>query len=190
MKNICVYCASARGNEPMFVDAAYTLGRLMAEKKLGLIYGGAKVGLMGAVANGLVDNGGHVTGVLPHFFHEKEIAHHNIDKLIMVNSMHERKVLMIESSDAFIALPGGFGTLDEISETLTLAQLGKHKKPFGFLNTGGFFDPLFDFFENMYKRELILDIHKSLYVVSDCPETLINKLIIYAPPPVKQWIKD
>ena len=172
-----------------FAKKAYIFGKLLALRKLTLIYGGAKVGIMGALANGVLENGGKAIGVLPVFFQEKEIVHENLDELILVNSMHERKVKLIDMSDAFVALPGGFGTLDEISEVLTLSQLGKYKKPMGFLNIDGFFDHLLQFFDTMFAHEYIKNEHLQLYYASPDATKLIEWLKNYEAPVVKQWIK-
>jgi len=189
MKSVCVFCGSRLGNDKVYSDAAYAFGKLLAEKNLTMIYGGAKVGMMGALADGVLENGGKAIGVLPVFFQEKEIVHDNLDELILVNSMHERKVKLIDMSDAFVALPGGFGTLDELAEVLTLTQLGKYKKPMGFLNTNGFFDHLLHFFDAMHTNEFIKKEHLQLYYASPDGSQLIDWLAEYKAPTVKQWIR-
>ncbi len=189
IKSICVFCGSRTGRNDEFSRIAYDFGKLLALNNITLVYGGAKVGIMGAVANGVLENKGKAIGVLPVFFKEKEIIHDNLTELILVDSMHERKVKMIDMSDAFVALPGGFGTLDEISEVLTLSQLGKYKKPLGFLNMGGFFNYLLLFFESMYAYQYIKNEHLELYHASSDPSELIQWLENYKAPKVKQWIK-
>lgn len=189
IKSVCVFCGSRLGNDEVFSSEAYAFGKLLAEKNLTMIYGGAKVGMMGALANGVLENGGKAIGVLPVFFKEKEIVHDNLDELILVDSMHERKVKLIEMSDAFVALPGGFGTLDELAEVLTLTQLGKYRKPMGFLNTNGFFDHLLRFFDAMYANEFIKEEHLQLYYSTPDGAQLIDWLSNYKAPTVKQWIK-
>ncbi|OPZ98832.1 MAG: LOG family protein YvdD [Bacteroidetes bacterium ADurb.Bin408] len=189
MKSVCVFCGSRSGNDKQYTGAAYEFGKALAEQNLLLIYGGAKVGMMGAVADGALQNGGKAIGVLPVFFKKKEIAHNKLDELILVDSMHERKVKLIDMSDAFVALPGGFGTLDEISEVLTLSQLGKYTKPMGFLNTGKFFDPLLHFFGHMENESFISPAHLKLFHAEENPAQLINWLRHYEAPEVKRWIK-
>lgn len=189
MKKVCVFCASASGNDLGVVKAANNLGRQLAAHELTLVYGGAKVGLMGSVADGVKAGGGRVIGVLPVFFKEKEIAHDAIDEMIFVNTMAERKMKMLDISDAFVALPGGFGTLDEVTEVLSLVQLGKYTKPMGFLNINNFFGPLLQLFDNMHSLNYIRDIHKELYVSSENSGELIDKLKTFQPPKVKRWIR-
>jgi len=141
MKNLTVFCGSSLGTDEIYERQAFKLGRTLAERSIGLVYGGADVGLMGAVANGCLSKGGRVTGVLPRFIKDKGIAHKNLTEMILVETMHERKTKMDELSDGVIALPGGFGTLEEFFEVLTWGQLGLHKKPVGILNINGFYDP-------------------------------------------------
>jgi len=189
IKSLCVFCGSRTGRNDDFSRIAYDFGKLMALSNINLVYGGAKVGIMGAIANGVLNNQGKAIGVLPIFFKEKEIIHDKLTELILVDSMHERKVKMIDMSDAFVALPGGFGTLDEMSEVLTLSQLGKYKKPLGLLNIEGFFDHLLMFFETMYNHQYIKNEHLKLFYASSEPSQLIQWLENYNPPKVKQWIK-
>jgi len=190
MKSVCVFCGSRTGENSLFAEQAYLFGSLLAADGLTLIYGGAKVGMMGAVADGVIDNGGKAIGVLPVFFQKKEIAHNNLQELILVNSMHERKVKLIDMSDAFVALPGGFGTLDELAEVLTLSQLGKYRKPLGLLNTDGFFDNMLAFFLKMHTDGFIKDEHLQLYHASPDAHALITWLKNYKAPKVKRWIKQ
>lgn len=155
IKRICVYCGSGPGTNPAFVDAAQSLGTLMAQNGIGLVYGGGSVGLMGAVARSVHANGGHVTGVIPEFLMNKERALHGIHDLIVTKDMHERKRIMFEKADAFVALPGGIGTLEELVEQLTWAQLGRHKKPVVLANIEGFWDPLCALLDHMKALEFI-----------------------------------
>jgi len=141
---ICVFCGSSPGNDPAFVDAARATGKVLVEQEIELVYGGARVGLMGAVADAVLVAGGRATGIIPHALVEREIAHQGLTTLHIVDTMHERKTMMSDLSDGFIALPGGAGTLEEIFEQWTWAQLGFHQKPCGFLNVKGYFDPLRD----------------------------------------------
>jgi len=155
IKRICVYCGSGPGTNPAFVDAAQSLGAIMAKNGIGLVYGGGSVGLMGAVARSVHANGGHVTGVIPEFLMNKERALHGIHDLIVTEDMHERKRIMFEKADAFVALPGGIGTLEELVEQLTWAQLGRHKKPVVLGNIEGFWDPLHALLDHMKALEFI-----------------------------------
>jgi uncharacterized protein (TIGR00730 family) len=141
MKSICVFCGSSNGDDPQFIETARNLGKALAESGITLVYGGANVGLMGAVADASLDSGGSVIGALPQFLQGKEIAHTGLTELILCETMHQRKTKMFELSQGFIALPGGFGTLEEVVEILTWQQLGLHKYPVGFLNVNGFFGP-------------------------------------------------
>ena len=149
MKRISVFCGSSFGNEEKYATQAFLLGNALTQENIDLVYGGAKVGLMGAVANGILSNKGQVFGVLPNFLKSKEVAHDNLTELIIVESMHERKTKMNELCDGVIALPGGFGTLEELFEMLTWSQLGLHKKPIGILNVDGFYDLLLQFVQKM-----------------------------------------
>lgn len=155
-----VFCGSSAGTDPVFEEQAYRLGKTLAQRNIGLVYGGAKVGLMGAVANGSLENGGHVTGVLPRFLGSKEIAHENLTELELVDTMHQRKTRMNELADGVIALPGGFGTLEEFFEMLTWAQLGLHGKPIGILNVNGFYDDLLTFIQTMTDKGFLRETHQ------------------------------
>jgi len=190
IRTLCVFCGSVSGHNKVFAENAYNFGKLLAAEGIRLIYGGAKVGMMGHVADGALANGGKVTGVLPVFFKEKEIAHDKIDEMILVDSMHERKQIMFDMSDAFVALPGGYGTLDEISEVLTLAQLGKFQKPLGFLNTEGFFDAFFSMVDTMHDGGFIKDFHKDLFVSATESQVLMTKLKSFSLFFVRVWIKQ
>ena len=149
MQSITVFCGSSPGINPEFAQNAYALGKFLAQNKIHLVFGGAKVGLMGAVAQGCLEAGGKVTGILPHFLKRKEIVHEGLTELIMVESMHERKMKLHEMGDGIIALPGGFGTLEELFEILTWAQLGLVKKPIGLLNWSGYYDALLQLLDHM-----------------------------------------
>lgn len=188
MKHITVFCGSSPGSEPQFEEQAYALGATLAEKKIGLVYGGAKVGLMGAVANGTLDKGGRVTGVLPHFLRSKEIAHESLTELILVESMHERKTKMHELCDGIIALPGGFGTLEELFEMLTWAQLGLHKKPIGILNTNGFYNELLALIQTMVNKGFLKKLNQDMLLVSDSISGLLDHMANYQAPEVGKWI--
>ncbi|WP_426062580.1 TIGR00730 family Rossman fold protein [Flavobacterium sp. DSP2-3-1] len=189
MKRITVFCGSSFGNEKNHEVQAILLGQVMAKKNIDLVYGGAKVGLMGAVADGVLSENGKVFGVLPRFLMSKEVAHDNLTELIIVESMHERKTRMNELSDGVIALPGGFGTLEEFFEMLTWGQLGLHKKPIGILNVDGFYDLLLQFIQKMVDSGFLKEINQKMILVSDNAEDLLSKMENYTAPEVGKWIK-
>jgi uncharacterized protein (TIGR00730 family) len=188
MKRICVYCGSNPGADPAFCEAGRALGGLLAERGLGLVYGGASVGVMGAVADGVLARGGAAIGVLPHFFATKEVAHDGLDELIIVDSMHERKALMAELSDGFIALPGGWGTIEEIFEMLTWAQLGHHQKPCGLLNVNSYYNELFVFLEKAIQQRFVKEAYRPMMMMDASPERLLDRFTAYRAPRVKKWI--
>jgi hypothetical protein len=171
-----VYCGSNPGGRPGYRDAAAALGRLVAGRGIGLVYGGGNVGLMGVVAEAALGAGGEVIGVIPRAFVEKEVAHFGVSDLRIVGSMHERKALMADLSDAFVALPGGLGTLEELFETWTWAQLGLHAKPCGLLNVAGFFDPLVAFLDHAVRERFLKPPHRSLLIVEPAPGPLLDRL--------------
>jgi len=189
MKRICVYCGSNPGASPAYTAAAAALGRELARRGLGLVYGGASVGVMGAVADAVLAEGGAVIGVIPHFFAGKEVAHQGLDELLVVDSMHERKALMAERSDGFIALPGGWGTLEEIFEVLTWAQLGLHEKPCGLLNVGGYFDDLDRFLERAVAEAFVRPEYRPMIMLDDAADRLLDRFAAYRAPRVKKWIR-
>jgi uncharacterized protein (TIGR00730 family) len=189
MKRITVFCGSSSGTEPIYEDRAYTLGQTLATLNIGLVYGGAKVGLMGAVANGVMKNHGEAIGVLPHFLSSKEIAHEGLTELILVDTMHERKTKMHELCDGVITLPGGFGTMEELFEMLTWAQLGLHRKPIGILNVNGFYDDLVSLISNMVDKGLLKPINQRMLLMDDNIDNLIKKMQSYVAPEVTKWIK-
>ena len=182
MPNICVYCGSSSGSDPAFAAAATDLGSTIAEHGYGLVYGGASIGLMGKVADSVLASAGIVTGVLPKSLANKGIAHPVLSDLIITNSMHERKTRMADLSDAFIALPGGLGTFEELLETLTWAQLGFHQKPIAVLNVNGYFDKLIEFLENSSEKGFIRAAHQKMLLVSDSSDELIHKINSFDPP--------
>ncbi len=189
MKRICVYCGSNPGASPAYAAAARSLGRELALRGLGLVYGGASVGVMGAVADAVLAEGGEVIGVIPHFFAVKEVAHPGLDELLVVDSMHERKARMAELSDGFVALPGGWGTLEEIFEVLTWAQLGLHEKPCGLLNVGGYFDDLDRFLERAVAEAFVRPEYRPMIMLDDAPGSLLDRFAAYRAPRVKKWIR-
>ncbi|WP_116789653.1 TIGR00730 family Rossman fold protein [Flavobacterium psychrotrophum] len=188
MKNITVFCASSFGTDAIFEQEAFQLGATLAKNNIGLVYGGAQVGLMGAVANGALSAGGTVTGVLPHFLQTKEIAHAGLTELILTETMHERKTKMNDLSDGVIALPGGFGTLEELFEILTWAQLGLHKKPVALLNVNGFYDELIAFIDTMVGKGLLKAVNRDMLLVDTNADALLDKMRSYKAPEVGKWI--
>jgi uncharacterized protein (TIGR00730 family) len=189
MKRITVFCGSSFGTEEIYKEQAELLGKTLAEQNIELVYGAANVGLMGAVADGTLNAGGKVIGVLPDFLRSKEIAHTNLTELILVESMHERKTKMNDLCDGVIALPGGFGTLEELFEMLTWAQLGLHKKPIAILNIDGFYDSLITLTKVMVEKGLLKDVNQEMLLVSDNIDDLLTKMRNYVPPAVGKWIE-
>jgi uncharacterized protein (TIGR00730 family) len=188
MKRITVFCGSSAGIDSTFMSQAALLGQALATHKIELVYGGANVGLMGAVADGVLNGGGTVIGVIPDFLRSKEIAHNGLTELIVVDSMHERKTKMNDLCNGVITLPGGFGTLEEFFEMLTWAQLGLHKKPIAVLNTNGFYDALIVLLETMVKKGFLKEVNYQMLLVSDDIEDLLNQMKNYVAPTVGKWI--
>ncbi len=173
MKSLCVFCGSRAGNDAIYEQEAKAIGEMLAMKNIQLVYGGGKVGLMGIVADAVLDNGGEVIGVIPSSLVSKEVAHFGLSSLKVVNSMHERKELMYNLSDAFLALPGGFGTLDEFCEIFTWFQLGIHQKPIGFLNSGRFFDALIQHFKYSVEQGFVdQTLFDKIHVFDDIPSAV------------------
>ncbi|TGK89425.1 TIGR00730 family Rossman fold protein [Leptospira bourretii] len=190
IKNIAVYCGSAPGFDPKFMTAAYELGESLATQNIGLVYGGASVGLMGAVANGCLSKNGSVTGVLPTFLKKKEIEHGGLGKLILVDTMHERKRVMFDLSDAFIVLPGGFGTMEEFFEIITWSQLGLHRKPVVLLNWNGFYNPLIQMFQTMVESGFLKKENMNLVLILDKTKDLLSHLQNYSPSTTEKWLSE
>lgn len=188
MKSIVVFCGSSSGNSPLYLASAYLIGTILAQSEIRVIYGGAKVGMMGALADGAIENNGEVIGVIPDFLRNKEIAHSGLTQLIKVDSMHERKLIMSEHCEGVIALPGGFGTMDEFFEMLTWGQLGLHDKPVALLNVNGYFDHLIRFIQNMTKEGLLKQENQEMVLYDDDPYRLIQKMENYQPPKTGKWI--
>ncbi|MGD1320049.1 TIGR00730 family Rossman fold protein [Chryseobacterium sp. 2R14A] len=188
MKSITVFCGSSFGTEEIYKEQAYLVGKTFAKENIRLIYGGANVGLMGAVADGVIENEGKAIGVLPHFLQSKEIAHINLTELILVETMHERKTKMNELSDGVIVLPGGYGTLEEFFEMITWAQLGLHKKPIAILNINGFYDDLIKLVQTMVDKGFLKQINQEMLLVSDAIDELLEKMRTYKAPTVGKWI--
>jgi len=188
MKRVAVFCGSSAGTNPIYLSEAYQLGKFLSLSDMELVYGGAKVGLMGAVADGAIQNNGKAIGVIPNFLKTKEIAHETLTELISVGSMHERKTKMYELSDGIIALSGGFGTLDELFEILTWAQLGLHQKPIGLLNINGYFDALILLIQKMVDEGFLSKLNQDMLLVDNQIPDLIVKMKNYQAPNVKKWI--
>jgi len=188
MNRITVFCGSSFGTDSIFEAQAKLVGQTLAKQNIGLVYGGANIGLMGAVADGALMEKGNVIGVLPHFLRSKEIAHQGLTELILVDSMHERKTKMNELCDGAIALPGGFGTLEELFEMLTWAQLGLHQKPIGILNSKGYYDALITLLQTMVDKGFLREINQDMLLVSDNIDDLLAKMRNYAAPTVGKWI--
>lgn len=187
MKRICVFCGSSLGNSILYQESARNLGRLLAEKKIELVYGGASVGLMGCVANACLENGGKVIGVIPKNLADMEVAHDHLTELRIVDTMHERKGLMSKLSDGFISLPGGIGTLEETFEMFTWLQLGLQIKPMGLLNISNFYDDLKNMLQRMVADEFLLDQHRNMLLMEEDIEILLEKLLAYQPVKLSKW---
>jgi len=185
---VCVFCGSSPGADPRFVEAARRLGAVLAARGLGLVYGGAGVGLMGALADAVRIQGGEVIGVIPRALARKELAHAGLSELRVVESMHERKALMAELSDGFLALPGGMGTLEELCEALTWLQLGIHSKPVGLLNVAGYFDRFLEFLDHAVAERLLKPQHRALALVEQEPGALLDRLAHWRPVRVEKWL--
>ena len=188
MNNICVFAGSSPGSRLEYKEAAIHLAQELVSRNFGLVYGGAKVGLMGILADSVLQDGGHVIGVIPESLKSKEVAHEGVSELRVVSSMHERKELMANLSDGFIALPGGFGTIEETIEILTWAQLGLHKKPCGLLDVCGFYQDLLSFLGKCVKERFVKEEHMSMLLVDKSPKSLLDRFESYRAPDIDKWI--
>ena len=188
IRNICVFCGSGPGRNPAYEAAANVLGRAMAAAGIGLVYGGGSLGLMGVVARSVLGAGGRVTGIIPSFLSDREMMLRDVDELIVTEDMHQRKRLMFDRSDAFVALPGGFGTYEEILEIITWGQLGLHRKPIGLLNLKGYYQPLLAQVDRGVEEGFIKPSYRQLLVSADKPAALLEALAGYEPPEVEQWL--
>jgi uncharacterized protein (TIGR00730 family) len=188
MERVCVFCGSSVGADPAFLEAARDLGAALAGKGLTLVYGGAKVGLMGAVADAALDGGGRAIGVMPAFLTAKEIAHDGLTQLYVTHSMHERKAMMADLADAFVALPGGMGTWEELLEIVTWAQLGQHHKPIVVYDVAGYYDPLFSLIERSVQAEFVRPEHAAVAVRAMSVEEVLALLHEPPPPPLAKWL--
>ncbi len=181
MKQVCVYCGSSAGNNPLYQQAAIELGNALLQRQIGLVYGGASIGIMGTIADSVLNGGGSVTGVIPGSLAKKEVLHEDLTQLHIVGSMHERKATMARHADGFIALAGGLGTLEELFEILTWSQLGMHNKPVALLNTAGFYDKLLAFLADTVEANFIRPEHMGMLLVANDPETLLDKMESFQP---------
>lgn len=188
MKTVCVFCGSATGESGSYEKAARLLGRTLARRGLRVVFGGGQVGLMGALADAVLDAGGEAVGVMPKALLEKEIGHQSLTELHVVGTMHERKALMADLSDGFIALPGGYGTFEELLEVLTWAQLSLHEKPCGLLNVEGFYDALLSLFDHAVGEGFVRGDHRALALTEEDPERLLDLMLNYTVPSTEKWV--
>lgn len=187
-RRICVYCGSSNNVRPAYKEAAFAVGATLARRGIGVVYGGGRVGLMGKVAEGALSEGGEVYGVIPASLEALELGHIDLTELFVVDSMHARKMMMAQLSDAFIALPGGFGTLEELAEATTWTQLNFHLKPVGVLNLDGYYDPLLAWIRHANSEAFIRDAHRDLISTADTIEDLLDQLATAEIPDLKRWI--
>ncbi|OIP16013.1 MAG: TIGR00730 family Rossman fold protein [Comamonadaceae bacterium CG_4_10_14_3_um_filter_60_42] len=190
MRAICVYCGSSPGRLDAYADAARALGEALVARDLGLVYGGASIGLMGLVADTVLQLGGRAVGVIPQALARKEVVHRHLTELHVTQSMHERKTMMAELSDGFIAMPGGIGTFEEIFEIWTWAQLGIHAKPCGLLNVAGYFDALISFLDHATAEQFLKAPHRAQLIVEQQPEALLDRFASYQPPSTRKWLES
>ncbi|PZN99326.1 MAG: TIGR00730 family Rossman fold protein [Hyphomicrobiales bacterium] len=189
MKSVCVFCGSNPGNDPVYADAARAMGAEIARRGMVLVYGGGAVGLMGIVADAALAAGGEVHGVIPRALREKEVGHHHLTRLEIVETMHIRKARMAELSEGFIAMPGGIGTFEELFEIWTWGQLGIHDKPLAFLNVAGFYDPLATFLDNTVEAGFLKPTHRAMTITDTQPATLLDRMEGYVPAATYKWVE-
>ena len=187
-KRVCVFCGSSPGARPAYLEAAREVGTLLARRGIELVYGGGRFGLMGATADAALSAGGSVIGIIPLSLAQKEVAHQGLTELRIVRSMHERKAQMSDLSDCFLALPGGFGTLEEFFEVLTWAQIGIHGKPCGLLNVNGYYDPLLAFADQTVAERFVRPVHRALILTDTNPVALLDRMARYQSPVVDKWM--
>ncbi len=190
MQAVCVFCGSSPGADPAYREEAAALGRLLAESGKTLVYGGGSVGLMGVLADAALAHGGKVIGVIPQSLVDREVGHSTLTDLRVVGSMHERKAMMADLADGFLALPGGIGTLEEFFEIWTWGQLGLHRKPFGLLDVEGFYQPMLAFLDCLVEQRFVKPEHRAMLIVARQPVTLLAAMEVYTPPPVPKWINQ
>ena len=189
LTSLAVYCGSNPGTDPAYRESAASLGRVLAERGISLVYGGGHVGLMGAVADAVIENGGEAHGVITEALEAKEIAHHGLTTLKVVTTMHERKAAMADAADAFVMLPGGFGTFDEFFEVVTWTQLGIHAKPCGVLDVAGYFSPLRALVDGAVEAGFVHPAHREMIIIDGDPEVLLDRLAAWTPVPVSKWLE-
>lgn len=190
INSICVYCGSSPGRQEAYATAAFGLAEALVSRNIRLVYGGAGIGIMGMVADRVLKLGGQVIGVIPKALAHKEVAHPNLTELHVTSSMHDRKMRMAELSDGFIALPGGIGTLEELFEIWTWAQLGFHDKPCGLLNVAGYYDALIQFLDHVLAEQFVKPHHRGMLMVETDPNLLLDRYSNYQPPAVKHWLSE
>ncbi len=189
MEKVCVYCGSSSGRRKDYAEAAAALAAQLVKYDMSLVYGGASVGIMGEIADAVLAAGGQVIGVMPRALVEKEVQHDGLTELLVVDSMHERKLKMAEISDGFIAMPGGLGTLEELFEILTWAQLGFHQKPCALLNVASYYDKLSAFLNHAVDEQFIKPVHSHMLLIENNPEKILQSMLAYQPPTEDKWIK-
>lgn len=185
---VCVFCGSSAGEDTRYLDGATALGRAIVGRSAGLVYGGSQVGLMGRLADSVLDAGGDVVGVIPEPLAHREVPHRGLTELVVTDSMHDRKAEMVRRADAFVAAPGGLGTFEEFFEVLTWAQLGMHRKPCGVLNLNRYFDPLTQLLDHAAKEGFVQSVHRGMILMESDPEVLLDRMADYRPPKVPRWI--
>ncbi len=190
MDNVCVYCGSSIGRDTAYVESAQQLAQALLQRDIGLVYGGASIGLMGKLADAMLAGGGTVIGVIPKALAKKEVAHGGLSELIIVDSMHERKATMAQAADGFIALPGGLGTLEELFEMLTWAQLGIHSKPCAILNSADYYNQLIAFLDRSVEENFIKPVYRNMLVIDDDSENLLDKMLAYQAPHLERMIDE
>jgi uncharacterized protein (TIGR00730 family) len=188
LKSLCVFCGSSVGSKPASIGAALALGKVLADQQIRLVFGGGRVGLMGAIADSVLNNGGQAIGVIPQHLVDREVAHKGLTELRVVSSMHERKATMAELSDGFVALPGGIGTLEEFFEVWTWGQLGLHRKPYGLLNVNGFYDPLVQFIDQLVDQKFVKAEHRKMLIIESDVAMLPVRMAAHRPPVVEKLI--
>ena len=188
INSICIYCGSSPGRLDAYASAAFSLAESLVSRNIRLVYGGASIGIMGMVADQVLKLGGQVIGVIPKALAHKEVAHHHLTELHVTQSMHERKMLMAELSDGFIALPGGIGTLEELFEIWTWAQLGFHRKPCGLLNVEGYYDSLITFLDHVLAEQFVKKHHHAMLILETNPDALLDRYVNYQPLAVRHWV--
>ncbi|MGQ0633189.1 MAG: TIGR00730 family Rossman fold protein [Planctomycetaceae bacterium] len=188
IRRVCVFCGSNAGHDARYARAAGEFGRSLAARGWGLVYGGGRVGLMGVLADSVLDRGGEVIGVIPEMLATKELLHTGVTRMHVVSGMHARKALMAELSDAFVALPGGYGTFEETLEMITWGQLGIHRKPLGLLDTQGFYGPFVRFIEHAIAEQFVREEQRALFVTAAEPDELLDRLCAQELPAVRKWV--